>query len=190
MNLSDGSVTRDTTAKSSIRQVQGESKRFQQDHTLTYDVKLGGGHSLTAVGGITTLYNSGSVVDVSARDNALLIPDDPNYWYLPIITDPALTANAADGRNFENAMFGSFLRAAYSYNGKYLLNATLRRDGSSKFDNQNKWATSGSVGLGWVISQEAFFEEALSVINFLKLRGAWGRLANSMVYQIISSAPV
>ncbi|ULT45053.1 TonB-dependent receptor [Niabella defluvii] len=79
---------------------------------------------------------------------------------------------------------------AYSYNGKYLLNATLRRDGSSKFDNQNKWATSGSVGLGWVISQEAFFEEALSVINFLKLRGAWGRLANSMVYQIISSAPV
>jgi TonB-linked SusC/RagA family outer membrane protein len=179
VNLSDGSVTRDTTAKSSIRQVQGESKRFQQDHTLTYDVKLGGGHSLTAVGGITTLYNNGSVVDVSARDNALLIPDDPNYWYLPIITDPALTANAADGRNFENAMFGSFLRAAYSYNGKYLLNATLRRDGSSKFDNQNKWATSGSVGLGWVISQEAFFEEALSVINFLKLRGSWGRLANS-----------
>lgn len=179
MNLSDGVITRDTIARTAVRQVQGESKRFQQDHTLTYDAKFGGGHTLTAVGGVTTIQNNGSVVDVSGRDNALFIPDNPDYWYLPIITDPAVTVNSADGRNFENAMFGSFLRAAYGYKGKYLFNGTIRRDGSSKFDNKNKWATSGSVGLGWVISEEAFFGNASSVIDFLKIRGAWGRLANS-----------
>lgn len=178
VNLSTGETTRDANARTSVTQVQGETQRYQQDHTLSYDGKFGDGHNLTAVAGVTTVYNTGSVVDVTARDNSLFIPDNPDYWYLPIITDPAATINAANGRNLENSMFGSFLRAAYSFRGRYLLNATVRRDGSSKFDSKNRWATSASLGVGWVISQEDFFKGASS-INFLKVRGAWGRLANS-----------
>ncbi len=66
----------------------------------------------------------------------------------------------------------------YSYKGKYLLNATVRRDGSSKFAPQNRWGTFGSVGAGWVISDEAFFS-GIKKVNFLKLRAAWGLTGNA-----------
>lgn len=178
INLSDGSVNYDNNARTSVSQIQGEGKRFQQDHTLTFDKNLGNGHSLSAVAGITTLYNEGSVIDATARDTSLYIPDDPDLWYLGIITAPALTLNGAGGRNYQNSLFGSFLRAAYSYKGKYLLNATVRRDGSSKFASSHRWVTVGSVGLGWVLSQEDFFS-SIEGVNFLKLRAAWGRIANS-----------
>lgn len=176
INLSDGSVTYDNNARTSVTQIQGEDKRFQQDHTLTFDKNFGNGHLLTAVAGVTTLYNHNTVVDVTARDTSLYIPDNTDLWYLGIVTSPATTINRGTGT--ENALFGSFLRAAYSYKGKYLLNATIRRDGSSKFASDHRWITVGSVGVGWVLSDEEFFEP-VGIIDFLKLRAAWGRLANS-----------
>src|SRR5690606_21543286 len=66
-----------------------------------------------------------------------------------------------------------------SYQNKYLLNATIRRDGSSCFAPENRWGTFGSVGLGWVASEEDFFKNNIKGIDFLKLRAAWGRLGNS-----------
>ena len=62
--------------------------------------------------------------------------------------------------------------------GKYLLNATIRRDGSSKFAPENRWGTFGSVGAGWVVSQEDFFVKVES-IDFLKIRAAWGLTGNA-----------
>jgi len=56
---------------------------------------------------------------------------------------------------------------------------SFRRDGSSKFSSENRWGTFGSIGLGWVISSEAFFNN-VKHINFLKLRGAWGTVGSGL----------
>src|SRR5690606_17933564 len=58
------------------------------------------------------------------------------------------------------------------------LNATIRRDGSSKFAPENRWGTFGSVGAGWIMSQEEFMRSA-GFVNYLKLRAAWGSTGNS-----------
>jgi hypothetical protein len=180
VNLGEGTAptttTFDNSARTSVSQDQSESKRFQQDHYLTFDKNFGNGHSLNAVAGFTTIYNNSSSVSGTRRDTLTNIPDNPNYWYLNIVNANNPISNGGGGS--ENALFGSFLRAAYSYKGKYLLNATLRRDGSSKFAPENRWGTFGSIGAGWIVSDEDFFNDVKSV-NFLKLRAAWGLTGNS-----------
>lgn len=65
-----------------------------------------------------------------------------------------------------------FARLSYDYDGKYLFNATIRRDGSSMLADGNQWGSFPSVSLGWVLSNEDFYSS--SVVNFIKLRGSWG----------------
>lgn len=166
----------DSLARTTVAQEQSESRRFQQDHTLTFDKKLGKGHSINAVAGLTTIYSATSFVNGSRRDTLVNIPDDPDFWYLGITNPNNPTFNGGGGS--ENAIVGSFARAGYSYMGKYLLNATIRRDGSSKFAPENRWGTFGSIGAGWVVSDESFFAK-VKKINFLKLRAAWGATGNA-----------
>lgn len=125
--------------------------------------------------GLTTIYSATSFVNGSRRDTLVNIPDDPDFWYLGITNPNNPTFNGGGGS--ENAIVGSFARAGYSYMGKYLLNATIRRDGSSKFAPENRWGTFGSIGAGWVVSDESFCQS--KKINFLKLRAAWGATGNA-----------
>lgn len=69
-----------------------------------------------------------------------------------------------------------FARARYSYNDKYFFDASIRRDGTSKF--LNPWGTFFSLGGSWTISKEKFFDQFASKINFLKLRAAYGQVGN------------
>ncbi|MET0638269.1 MAG: TonB-dependent receptor [Chitinophagaceae bacterium] len=90
---------------------------------------------------------------------------------------------------FRNASVSFFGRLSYDYDGKYLLTATFRADGSSKF--QEKWGYFPSVGLGWVISDEKFMSDQ-NVFSFLKLRGSWGKLGNDNIrpspgYAVVST---
>ncbi|MBV5349049.1 TonB-dependent receptor [bacterium] len=70
-----------------------------------------------------------------------------------------------DGGGGGSAFEGYFGRVSYSFPGKYLLNATIRRDRSSKFAPQNRWGTFGSVGLGWIASEENFFRKIRATIS-------------------------
>jgi len=72
-----------------------------------------------------------------------------------------------------------FANANYTYDGKYLLTATIRRDGSSKFIDPNKYGNFPSFGLGWRISDESFMK-GVSWINDLKIRGSWGKMGNEL----------
>lgn len=70
-----------------------------------------------------------------------------------------------------------FGRLNYNYNDRYLVQATVRYDGSSKFGKDNRWGCFPSVALGWRISQEEFFPKDIA-LNNLKFRVSWGRLGN------------
>ncbi|HUC83380.1 MAG TPA: SusC/RagA family TonB-linked outer membrane protein, partial [Flavisolibacter sp.] len=166
----------DTLARTSVTQEQSESRRFQQDHTLTFNKRIGNNHSINAVAGLTTLYNVSSFVNGTRRDTLVNVPDDPRYWYLGITNANNPTTNGGGGA--EGSIVGTFARVSYSYQNKYLLNATIRRDGSSKFAPENRWGTFGSIGAGWVISDEDFFSN-VPTVNFLKLRAAWGLTGNA-----------
>jgi TonB dependent receptor. len=71
-----------------------------------------------------------------------------------------------------------FGRVTYDYQGKYLLSATMRADGSSKY--QEKWGYFPSVGAAWNISEEDFMKD-FKQLNYLKLRASWGKLGNDKV---------
>jgi TonB-linked SusC/RagA family outer membrane protein len=180
VNLGEGTAptttTFDNSVRTSVSQEQSESRRFQQDHTLTFDKRIGDGHSITAVAGFTTIYSASSFVNGSRRDTSINIPDDPDFWYIGIVNANNPLSNGGGGG--ESAIVGSFARASYAFRGKYLLNATIRRDGSSKFAPENRWGTFGSIGAGWVVSDEDFFSNVKG-IDFFKLRGAWGLTGNA-----------
>jgi TonB-dependent starch-binding outer membrane protein SusC len=71
-------------------------------------------------------------------------------------------------------------RINYSYAGKYLLTANLRRDGSSRFSSNNRWSTFPSVSAAWRVSEENFFPSN-SVISYLKLRSSYGLIGNQEI---------
>ncbi|RYF25366.1 MAG: TonB-dependent receptor [Flavobacteriales bacterium] len=170
-------IVRDNQFRSTISQSQSESHRYQQDHTLTYQKTLEGGHNITALAGFTSLRFASSNVSGSRTDSTLVVPGDPNLWYLGVINQNNVLANAGGGS--EESNLGAFARVSYTYKDRYLFNGTIRRDGSSRFSPDNRWGTFGSVGLGWVATEEDFFKENIKGIDYLKLRASWGRLGNS-----------
>ena len=110
---------------------------------------------------------------------------------MPVITDIS-DANLADAestqpifinrsnRLSDSRLLSYFARLRYDYEGKYLLTAVLRRDGSSNFGPGNKFGYFPSASAGWVVSEESFLENN-SIIDFLKLRGSFGILGNDRI---------
>ena len=82
--------------------------------------------------------------------------------------------------NLYYSMISYLFRANYTYNNKYIVTATFRRDGSSKFDESTRYGNFPSFALGWNISQEGFMEN-IEFISNLKLRGSWGQIGNEKI---------
>ena len=84
------------------------------------------------------------------------------------------------GTAWEYARRSFFGRAMYSYANKYLLQANIRYDASSRFADGYRWGAFPSVSAGWVMSEEGFMKD-ISALSFLKLRVAWGSLGNERI---------
>ena len=80
-------------------------------------------------------------------------------------------------RNTTSSYFG---RASYNFKDKYLLNATVRRDGSSRFGGNNKWGTFPSVSAGWKLTEESFMKK-FDWLSLLKVRASWGMAGNDRI---------
>lgn len=94
---------------------------------------------------------------------------DNNIRVLQGVANPAVNSSLS-----ENILLSYVGRVNYEYGGKYLIGASVRRDGSSKFAPGNKWGTFPSVSAGWRLSEEEFLK-TIPAINELKLRGSWGQ---------------
>ncbi|MFD2599512.1 SusC/RagA family TonB-linked outer membrane protein [Sphingobacterium corticis] len=170
-----------TQVPSAIRRENTASYDQVWDNFLTYDDQFGK-HNLNAVLGQSfrseyseLLYARGTAINPSPTRAA------EEFWYLSRATNFDLNqiGDANDDNTINaNLKFLSFFgRAAYNYDGKYLLYGTLRSDGNNKF--QKKWGHFATIGAGWVISQEEFFN--VPSVNFLKIRGGWGQLGNDNI---------
>ena len=93
------------------------------------------------------------------------------------------------GGSSEWALSGFFYRANYNYNGKYLIEASGRYDGSSRFRKGDRFGFFPSFSLGWRISEESFFKPIQNFVNNMKFRISYGTLGNQLVdtYAYISS---
>jgi TonB-linked SusC/RagA family outer membrane protein len=89
------------------------------------------------------------------------------------------TLTGSSGLGGEMYLMGIFGRANYNFKEKYYAGFSMRRDGISKFIDQNRWATFLSGSLGWVISEESFFN--IDAVNLLKLRGSYGQTGNTNI---------
>ena len=103
-----------------------------------------------------------------------------------------LAANSLTPLNYNYAQYNYesvFGRINYNWNQKYILNATFRRDGSSRFGPDKRFGNFGSVGAAWIFSNEHFIQQALPFLSFGKLRGSYGTTGNDQIgdYQYLDS---
>lgn len=149
---------------------RGDSFNWLIENTLTYD-KLMGKHKFNALLGYTTQKRKGENLTVAAD---------------PYTDDMIQTINAAQaikswGQQINEWSMISYLgRMNYSYADKYLLTATFRSDGSSRFGEKNRYASFPSVAAAWRISQEGFLKNS-KVLDNLKLRASYGRSGNDNI---------
>ncbi|MDO7884349.1 SusC/RagA family TonB-linked outer membrane protein [Hymenobacter cheonanensis] len=142
------------------------------ENTLTYD-RTFDDHHLTLLAGTTAL--NYQVDNVVGSINGVTAANSDNYYFslgtpgTATLTNPGLDTYR---------VFSLFGRVNYAYKGRYLLTASIRRDGASQFSE--RYGNFPSVGAGWVISDEPFMQ-GNTVFSFLKLRGSYGVLGNNRV---------
>src|SRR5699024_7080138 len=102
--------------------------------------------------------------------------EDYDYAYL----NSATGDKEVYGNGDEYTMLSYFSKVNYEYRDKYLLSATIRYDGSSKFGENNRFGLFPSFSAGWRLSEESFLEESEFISN-LKLRASWGMNGNANI---------
>jgi len=142
-------------------------------NTLTYSKTIGEVHDFNVLVGTEAIQNT--FRSFGAQRIQFLL-EDVDFM---VINSGPTDGQSTNGQRFESTLFSLFGKVDYSFAGKYLLSATLRRDGSSRFGQISRYAVFPAFSLGWRISDEDFFNSGF--INELKLRAGWGRTGNQNI---------
>ena len=181
----------DGQALTSVSQYENRLIEFQQNQLLTYKNKFGS-HDLTLMAGFETISLDTNSMSGSAKgglSNPLgQIPNNPRFWYLnsDFVDSTTKTLNTGQSKRRNVSYFG---RALYSFQNKYLLNASLRRDGSSALAPGNRFDTFWAVGGAWEVTKESFMEN-VTFLNYLKVKGSYGDLGNQNSFYNYFGYPV
>ncbi|WP_164126257.1 SusC/RagA family TonB-linked outer membrane protein [Sphingobacterium luzhongxinii] len=161
-----------------VNQDQNKYYKIQTDWLLNYNNSFDK-HNIQAMVGYTT-YMSGFENTTARRTqgDGYEIPNDSYYWYVGIGDPKTQTGN---GTGWETRTLSYLARVLYNYDGKYLINTSFRKDGSSAFARFGKpWQDFYALGVAWVLSQENFMQNQ-TVINNLKIKGSVANLGNQSV---------
>ena len=163
---------------SKLSMSRSQTRNWIIENTLTYDKNFGS-HRFRALAGQTAQRYKFYKLSGSADNVPESTTDD---YFLNVGSQTGRTVTDEGALDTYNSYFG---RINYSFKNKYLLNASVRADGSSKFFDDNRWGVFPSVGAGWVISDEGFMDNQ-KTFNMLKLRGSYGVVGNARVPANIS----
>jgi TonB-dependent starch-binding outer membrane protein SusC len=144
------------------------------ENTLSYD-KTFGLHTINFVGGISAQENTWTGMGGTG------IPPNTVTRDLSLVSNLVLDqnipgTNTGNGQNVYT-LASTFARITYQFADKYMLTGTIRRDGSSKFDEDHRYGVFPSAAVGWRIKNESFLKEA-TWLHDLKLRGSYGEVGN------------
>lgn len=147
------------------------------ENTLNYKASINDTHHFDVLIGTSAKKNT---YDYMMALGQGLKSNEFKYAYLSNATKTTLSTVA--GSRSEYAMQSYFGRFNYDFNNKYLFSASIRRDGSSNFGPNNKYAVFPSFSAGWNVDRESFFPEN-AVVKSLKLRASWGQNGNDQFPQ-------
>jgi TonB-linked SusC/RagA family outer membrane protein len=170
-------VTSPTVAKQ--QNVRNQSNDFRRND-FNFDAQLLGEYEKTF--GIHTFHLLGGYEQRQTQEDEAFAQRQGAYnndLQLPGNGDASLQSTGSSA--FQVRIVRQFARLNYDLLGKYLLEADLSHDGSSRFGPNKKYGTFPSFSAAWRVSQEDFFKKHVGWINELKLRGSWGRLGNDRI---------
>ena len=160
-----------------LQQRRSSNYRWNWDNYLTYTESFADKHNLTVVAGLSrTTFNISEVLNATRQD----VPSQSNYWSLDLATYNGEVAPGSVAQNSNTTPIVSvayFGRAEYDYKGKYLVSASVRREGISAFTEDKRFEVFPSVSTGWVLTEEDFMKD-ITLINNLKIRGGYGEVGN------------
>jgi TonB-linked SusC/RagA family outer membrane protein len=142
---------------------------FVNENTLTYNTVFKKDHSINVLAGYA--YNWDRLDRTTMSSNG-------GFTSAVIQTLNAAAAVTGNTTSTQSVLISWFGRLQYGYKNKYLLSASLRRDGSSRFGINNQFGTFPSASLKWILTEENFMR-SLSVISDLSIRGSWGVNGNN-----------
>lgn len=151
--------------------ITAQSVSLTTNNYFTFTPELGASHKLTATLGMSYLQNDNKGSYIQGEN----YPSDA----IPDLSGAA-TITGGSSYNERYTFLSYFLRANYAFNNKYLLSASIRTDGSSRFGSQNHYGWFPAVSAGWLISEEDFLK-GNSTLNYLKLKASYGVTGNSEI---------
>lgn len=150
------------------------------ENFLTYDFNLGDQHKFNALAGHS--YQQFKAQSYKLSEEGFMIDD---FDYINDLSLGNSKLASVSSSIIKNALQSFFGRLNYNFNDKYLLTATMRADGSTKFGANNKYGYFPSASAAWRMNEEAFFKK-LQVFSNLKLRAGWGITGNQEIPNKIS----
>ena len=151
---------------------------FLVENTLTYDGTIGL-HHINLLGGVT--YEEENTDELNAWGVNFSEP-----YFLQL--QNAVGSRDASSYEYKHAMSSYIGRLNYDYDGKYLLSAVVRRDGSSRLTKDIRWGTFPSVSIGWRFDKENFFPIDRNIVNMFKIRASYGELGNENIGEYMYQA--
>lgn len=163
---------------------QSYSGNWILQNTLDFN-KVIGDHNLQAQLGSEQIKFTGQSFYGSRQGYAL---ENIDYAYL----DAGASDKDNGGSGSGNSLLSFFGKANYSFKNRYLASFTIRRDGSSKFGSENRYAYFPAFSVGWRLSEEGFIKDLIPALSDLKLRYGWGKngnqsIADNAIYDLYSA---
>ena len=169
---------------------KGNSTTWQIENTLTYNKTIGR-HSFDVVAGQSAMKFKGDELGGSHWN--LINPDKPSINYTTggnigfstdddgVITGGTSYVGVWGGPYVEHKLASYFGRLSYNFDERYMFQATLRRDGSSRFGSNNRFGLFPSASLGWNVTNEDFMANTGEWLTNLKIRASWGKNGNDNI---------
>lgn len=150
------------------------SLQWNWTNTLNYNFTFADIHKLNVILGTEAIENKYQSLNASRRQYFI---ETPNYMQL----DSGELNKDNSGNGSEWSLFSQFGRANYDLMGKYFLEATVRRDGSSRFSEANRYGVFPAASFAWAMSQENFMANTRDWLELLKVRVGWGMAGNDQI---------
>lgn len=161
------------SANNGIAETAGYNTEWTWTNTLNYKVNFNDVHNLNILLGTEAIDNSHR--QVRGTDNDFFITNNLDYFYVGSGSKKSGASEGAYG-----SLFSLFGKLDYSYKDRYILSATVRRDGSSNFGPNNKYGVFPGASAAWRLSQEDFMKN-ISWLNDLKIRAGYGITGNQRI---------
>ena len=150
------------------------SLQWNWSNTINYNATFDEIHKINVIAGTEAIQNTWQSLNASRR---VYFSESPEYMQL----DSGESNKENSGTGSEWSLFSVFGRVNYDLMGKYFIEGTVRRDGSSRFSEANRYGTFPAASAAWAISEESFMAETGNWLDLLKVRAGWGVSGNDRI---------